>query len=204
MADYRGGGYGASSAGANAANNIAKGNTPYQRNRALQQKAIMAGVSAIGTLGSGIIKGEESRRLENSQKSEIMKKAIANATKARDTEASGYARQYEQENRMADPEYRHLMGGTGLPSSGREFAPGEDPNEIQAQHFKQTAKTGLADLGAEENAGLAPVAGPDGRPVWASPDAFDDANAESEMHGRDINTAKRFMGGGLGGSTRMR
>ena len=202
MADFRGGGYGMSPEAANAVKNINNGDTPYQRKRTLRNKAIMGGISAAGTLLSGAVKAHESEKQENAQKAALMKQAIANATKARDTEASGYARQYEQESRMADPEYRALMASQGLPTSGREFAQGQDPNE--PPDYRSMAKAGLADIDAQANAGLAPVIGRDGQPVWATGEAFDEANTESEMHGRDINTAKRFMGGGLGGSTRMR
>lgn len=212
MADYRGGNYGMSGEAAQAINNINKGDTPYQRKRALIQKAAVTGLTAGITGMAGFIKGQESKREElegkrNTMKGAIMSAAIANAKKgaakqsALDAESSKYARQFEQENREADPEYAAVRSGKGLPSSDKTGDNPSYPAGSRTWDASQGAKDALSELDAKDSAMESPVVGTDGQHMWSNEEAFDAANKEAAVNGQDINTARRLMGG-LAGTRR--
>lgn len=200
MPNYRGGDNSMGPAAAAAAHNIRKGDTPGQRNRDLRQRAILTGVQAMLTGVAGGLKAHEGNEYE--RKSGIMRKAIENASKVRDSHdkfmaSTGNSAPFEAGFRDTTGPGEALSGQASGSHMGqmmdRSVGMGSTSPEPQSylDQIKEIGDNGLAQDDVNRAAAGAPVTWGGGQ-HW-TPAGQDDATQNSAIMGQDINASKGMM-----------
>ncbi len=153
-----------------AVSNINNDNTPYQRDRAFKRKALRAGITGgVGLIG-GLVSARESYDKQNDQKARDKKAsvdaAIKNAKRPPSHPDDTPRDEYGLE--VARPNYAGAMDRAVLGSD-------------------EVAKTTLAQMGANDAATAAPIAG-----RWTAR-GFQDADMNASVNASDIERAKAMM-----------
>ena len=174
MADYRGGAYGLSGAAAEAVNNINKGETPFQKNRELRQRAIGAGVNAALVGVAGAVKGQVSRDEENDKNRGVMQKAIANAKRSAGTRSDGTRGGESNTGGGPDPSTTNLGGSYPLNNADMDNA------------VRKGAGVALDRQATNDQAEYAPA----GRHNYMTGPGMEEMVKQANVLGQDINTAK--------------
>ncbi len=183
-----------------AISNINAGNTPYQRRKAFNQKAIGTGITAgIGLIG-GVMKGVESESLQKKQAQAVEDKriqaAIRNAKRPPshpdDTPRDEYGLEVERAS-YGKAMDRAVEGGKRESLHSQPFT---------TPDTRELAKNIAASNDANEHALAAPIAG-----RWTTK-GFADADMNASVNASDIDRLKAMMRqagqqqsfGGLGNS----